>query len=70
MSARIDARRIELVVLDLISHGSARCGAGFGQYPLGTLDAVERLMPLCDTEDPAYPEIASALARWKERLSL
>ncbi len=62
-------RRFELVLLDIINDGRGKCGLGFGKYPLGVREAVRVLMPLCNTSDPAYPSIVSALADFDERLS-
>lgn len=62
-------RRLALVLLDLISQGLSRCGAGFGKYPLGLRDAVEALLPLVPPEDPAAPAVAAAWARFIEKLN-
>ena len=62
-------RRLELVILDLIAHGRARCGDGFGKYPLGIRDAVEALLPLINPSDPAAESITTAWAAFQERLA-
>jgi hypothetical protein len=68
MSAPVSGR-LELVVLDLINHGLSRTGLGFGNYPLGIRDAVERLLPLVNRDDSAAPAIDRAWDLFKEKLS-
>ncbi len=55
---------LEQVVLDIICQGRSRCGIGFGKYPLGIRDAVERLLPIIDTE-----KIRERLADFDARLA-
>ena len=54
---------LERTLIDLAQHGQARCGIGFGKYPLGVLDAIEALLPLADT-----PAVREALAAFRKRL--
>lgn len=56
---------LALALLDIIRQGRARCGAGFGKYPLGIRDAVERFLPfVADNE-----QIQRELADFDRRLS-
>ena len=54
---------VERKLLEAIAHGRARCGAGFGKYPLGVLYVVELLLPQADT-----PAVRERLLDFKKRL--
>ena len=57
---------IEQAVLAIISMGRARCGSGFGKYPLGVRDAVEKLLSCFD----GVPDsVRKALIDFDERLA-
>lgn len=60
--------RLALVLIDLANRGSARCGLGFGKYPLGLLDAIRELRPLVPADDPAAAGLDAAIARFEARL--
>jgi len=62
-------RRFELVVLDLIQEAQSRCGLGWGKWPLGARDVLERLLPYCRRDDPAWPSIERAWQGFLERLA-
>lgn len=64
MNESIEFRRLEIVVLAIIADGRARCGSGFGKYPLGILSAVERLLPLMQDSE----RVALAVQDFKIRL--
>lgn len=59
-----DASALERRLIELAAHGAARCGAGFGQYPIGVLYALQQLAPLADT-----PAVRATIAAFEERLS-
>lgn len=60
----LDPQQFERVLLSVISHGRARCGSGFGKYPLGILEAVERFRELLPNSDA----VNLALQDFKMRL--
>jgi hypothetical protein len=41
--------RLENVMLRIIALGRARCGSGFGKYPIGVRDAVSELLWVLET---------------------
>jgi len=54
---------LERTVLSIIQSGHDRCGAGFGKYPLGVLDAVHELVKVIDSA-----RIQERLADFQKRL--
>jgi hypothetical protein len=60
---------LALVLRDLAYECRARCGSGFGTYPLGLREAIERLRPLVPADDPIVPDLDKAIAELKERSS-
>ncbi len=58
-------RRLALVLLDLIGQCRAKCGIGFGKYPLGLKDGIEAMLPLVPDDDPAKAAIDQ---QWRELL--
>jgi hypothetical protein len=61
-----ELQALEVVVLRVIALGRARCGAGFGKYPLGVLDSVKELLPLVSWSEPVRARLAEFEARLKE----
>jgi hypothetical protein len=48
-----------------LGNSRARCGIGFGKYPLGVMDAVEE----CVKAGASTPKILAALYDFRERLT-
>ena len=55
--------KLEKSLIDLCYYGTARTGLGFGKYPLGLLDAIEKLTPLVESDS-----LQQALDRFKQKL--
>ena len=55
-------------MLAVLQDGTAKCGLGFGKYPLGVREAVRELWPALDQTSPAYSELLRALERFDKRL--
>lgn len=68
MTAPHESRRLALVLIDLASHGQARCGHGFGKYPLGVRDALAMLRPLVQSDDPDVVYLDAAILSFNRRL--
>ena len=68
MTDAID-RRLELRVLDMVGHTQARLGAGFGKYPLGAMDVLEHILPLCRRDDSAWPDIERGMNDLRTKMS-
>lgn len=63
---------LDEVVVALIHHARARCGAGFGQYPTGVRHAIAQLLPMVNQDARSWsdgPTIREAIADLDERLS-
>lgn len=58
--------RLEHIIVSLIQHIRARCGSGFGQYPIGVRYAIGELLPLIPHLDSQTQE---QLRDLDERLS-
>lgn len=56
-------KTLEQALVDLIDHGRARCGSGFGNFAWGILEAVEQLKEFADT-----PQVNERLRAFKKRL--
>jgi hypothetical protein len=55
---------LERAILKIIQNGASRCGAGFGQYPLGVREALRELEPFIATDD-----VRQQLRNFDERLA-
>jgi hypothetical protein len=58
-----EAAKLEDAVLRIIQLGRDRCGAGFGKYPLGVLDALNELVPSLVATDRVRERLADFVAR-------
>ena len=58
-----DTRAFERKLVELAHYGQARCGLGFGKYPLGLIDALRELAPLTNSQ-----EVKTAIDAFEERL--
>lgn len=67
---RMSERRFELVLLDQINDGAAKCGLGFGKYPLGVHAALKPMLALVNPQDPAYSAIIEAWQRFCQKLEV
>lgn len=54
---------LELKLIELAQHGTARCGLGFGKFPLGLMHALKELQPLANTK-----AVNAAIAAFQQRL--
>jgi len=65
-------KTLEDVVLALARHGRARCGAWFGNYPLGVRYALQELLPLVDVTHAGSrtkQTITDAVAAFDQKLA-
>ena len=60
----IDATLFEQKLIELAQYGRARCGVGFGKFPLGIVYALQKLSPLTSSD-----AVKQALAAFEKRVS-
>lgn len=55
---------LQLAIVRIAQRGRDRCGAGFGKYPLGVMDALKELVPFMVKSE----KVDAAMAAFEKRL--